>query len=131
MEETDISELYNFDYQCVYRVDTEDKTQYKYDLSQIISRPEDDDLYNVKLFGIFTILNKNEETKQIFNLIRMLLPEEYHDESSTFHNIMLFYEIISYQFLHLFHPCICDIYHDKVIKPENLNRLISFLNTLV
>ena len=100
-------------------------------MSQIISRPEDEDLYNVKLFGIFTILNNNEETKQIFNLIRMLLPEEYHDESSTFHNIMLFYEIISYQFLHLFHPCICDIYHDKVIKPENLNRLISFLNTLV
>jgi hypothetical protein len=108
MEKTDISELYNFDYQCVYRVDTEDKTQYKYDLSQIISRPEDDDLYNVKLFGIYTILNNNEETKQIFNLIRMLLPEEYHDESSTFHNIMLFYEIISYQFLHLYHPCICD-----------------------
>jgi hypothetical protein len=129
MEERDISELYNFDYQCVYRVDTEDKTQYKYDLSKIISRPEDDDLYNIKLFGIFTILNNNEETKQIFNLLRMKLPEQFHDESSTFHNIMLFYEIISYQFLHLYHPCICDIYHNKVIQPENLNRLTSFINS--
>ena len=129
MEETDISELYNFDYQCVYRVDSEDKTQYKYDLSKIISRPEDDELYNIKLFDIFIILNKNEETKQIFNLLRMKLPEQFHDETSTLYNIMLFYEIISYQFLHLYHPCICDVYRNNVIQPENLNRLTSFINS--
>ena len=37
MDETEISELYNFNYNCVYNniKNDEEKNQYKYDLSQI------------------------------------------------------------------------------------------------
>ena len=139
MEEEDISELYNFNYNLVYHKDIEinidnevkeNKSQYEYDLSQIISRPDNDDLYNVKLFGIFTILNDNIYAKCIFNLLRKKMPEEFQNETSTYHNIRLFYQILSYDFLYLYHPCICDIYHDNVIKPENLHKLINFLNNI-
>ncbi len=38
MENTDINELYNFIYMCVYHTDIENETKYKYDLSQIICK---------------------------------------------------------------------------------------------
>ena len=129
----EISELYNFDYNCVYnniKNDEEAKSQYKYDLSQIISESDDVRSYRVKLWGIFLILNHNEDIKHIFNLLRKKMPTEFHDETDTYHNIMLFYQILSYDFLHLYHPCICDIHHDLVIKPENLNKLLTFLDNI-
>ncbi len=131
--EGEISELYNFNYNCVYnniKNDEETKTQYKYNLTQIISESDNDDLYNIKLFGIFTILNNNEDTKHIFNLLRKKIPTEFHDENDTYYNIRLFCQILSYDFLHLYHPCICDIFHNKVIKHENLFKLLTFLNTI-
>jgi len=84
----------------------------------------------VKLWGIFLILNRNEDIKHIFNLLRNKMPTEFHDETSVQYNIRLFYRILSYDFLHLYHPCICDIYHDHdiVIKTENLNKLLTFLD---
>ena len=139
MNAEQISEFYDFNYNCVYnniKNDEEAKSQYKYDLSQIISEsqiiPELDDgnLYHVKLWGIFLILNRNEDIKHIFNLLRNKMPTEFHDETSSEYNIRLFYRILSYDFLHLYHPCICDIYHDHdiVIKTENLNKLLTFLD---
>ena len=127
----EISELYNFDYNCVYnniKNDEEAKSQYKYDLSQIISESDDVGSYRVKLWGIFLILNHNEDIKHIFNLLRKKMPTEFHDETSSKYNIRLFYQILSYDFLHLYHPCICDIYNDNVIKTENLNKLLTFLD---
>ena len=131
----EISELYNFDYNCVYnniKNDEEAKSQYKYDLSQIISESDDVGSYRLKLWGIFLILNHNEDTKHIFNLLRKKMPTEFHDETSSEYNIRLFYQILSYDFLHLYHPCICDIYHDHdiVIKTENLNKLLTFLDNI-
>ena len=129
----EISELYNFDYNCVYnniKNDEEAKSQYKYDLSQIISESDDVGSYRLKLWGIFLILNHNEEIKHIFNLLRKKMPTEFHDETSSKYNIRLFYQILSYDFLHLYHPCICDIHHDLVIKPENLNKLLTFLDNI-
>lgn len=131
--EEEISELYNFNYNCVYnniKNEEEKKIQYKYDLTQIISESDNDDLYNIKLYGIFIILNHNEDTKHIFNLLRKKMPIEFHDETDTYHNIRLFYQILSYDFLHLYHPCICDIYHYNVIKTENLNKLLTFLDNI-
>ena len=55
---------------------------------------------------------------------------EFHDEKDTYYNIKLFYQILSYDFLHLYHPCICDIYHDNVLKTENLNKLLTFLDNI-
>ena len=129
----EISELYNFDYNCVYnniKNDEEAKSQYKYDLSQIISESDDVGSYRLKLWGIFLILNHNEDIKHIFNLLRKKMPTEFHDETSSKYNIRLFYQILSYDFLHLYHPCICDIHHDLVIKPENLNKLLTFLDNI-
>ena len=133
--EREISELYNFDYNCVYnniKNDEEAKSQYKYDLSQIISESDDVGSYRLKLWGIFLILNNNEYIKHIFNLLRKKMPTEFHDETSSEYNIRLFYQILSYDFLHLYHPCICDIYHDHdiVIKTENLNKLLTFLDNI-
>jgi hypothetical protein len=131
--EEEISELYNFNYNCVYHIDNiENKSQYKYDLEQIISTPpNNEDLYIMKLYGIFTILNNNQDTRYIFNLLRKKLPEDlFHNETDILHNNRLFYKILSYDFLYLYHPCICNIYHDNVIKPENLNRLLERLNRL-
>ena len=99
-------------------------------MTQIISESDNDDLYNIKLYGIFIILNHNEDTKHIFNLLRKKMPTEFHDETDTYHNIMLFYQILSYDFLHLYHPCICDIYNDNVIKTENLNKLLTFIDNI-
>ena len=129
----EISELYNFDYNCVYnniKNDEEAKSQYKYDLSQIISESDDVGSYRLKLWGIFLILYHNEDIKHIFNLLRKKMPTEFHDETSSKYNIRLFYQILSYDFLHLYHPCICDIHHDLVIKPENLNKLLTFLDNI-
>jgi hypothetical protein len=135
MNETEISELYNFNYNCVYnniKNDEEAKSQYKYDLSQIISELDDVNLYHMKLYGIFLILNDNEDAKHIFNLLRKKMPTEFHDENynNAYYNIRLFCQILSYDFLHLYHPCICDIYHDHVIKTENLNKLLTFLDNI-
>ncbi len=58
------------------------------------------------------------------------MPTEFHDENDTYYNIKLFYHILSYDFLHLYHHCICDIYHDNVIKTENLNKLLIFLDNI-
>ena len=131
--EGEISELYNFNYNCLYNnIKNEDdkKKQHKYDLSKIISESDNIVLYNCKLYGIFIILNHNEDAKHIFNLLRKKMPTEFHDETDTYHNIMLFYQILSYDFLHLYHPCICDIYNDNVIKTENLNKLLTFLDNI-
>ena len=131
--EREVSELYNFNYNCLYNnIKNEDdkKKQYKYDLGQIISESDNDDLYNIKLYGIFIILIHNEDTKHIFNLLRKKMPTEFCDETDICHNIRLFYEILSYDFLHLYHPCICDIYNDNVIKTENLNKLLTFLENI-
>ena len=130
--EGEISELYNFNYNCLYNniKNEDDKKQYEYDLSQIISKLDNVDLYNMKLYGIFIILNHNEDTKHIFNLLRKKMPTEFHDETSSKYNIRLFYQILSYDFLHLYHPCICDIYNDNVIKTENLNKLLTFLDNI-
>jgi hypothetical protein len=71
--EGEISELYNFNYNCLYNnIKNEDdkKKQYKYDLAQIISESDDVVLYRMKLYGIFIILNYNEDAKYIFNLLR-------------------------------------------------------------
>jgi hypothetical protein len=128
--EGEISELYNFNYNCLYnniKNEEEKKIQYKYDLTQIISESDNDDLYNIKLYGIFIILNHNEDTKHIFNLLRKKMPIEFHDETDMYYNVRFFYQILSYDFLHLYHPCICDIYNDNVIKTENLNKLLTFL----
>ena len=131
--EGEISELYNFNYNCLYNnIKNEDdkKKQYEYDLSQIISTLDNVVLYRAKLYGIFLILNDNEDAKYIFNLLRKKMPTAFHDETDICHNIRLFYEILSYDFLHLYHPCICDIYHDIVIKTENLNKLLTFLDNI-
>ena len=131
--EGEISELYNFNYNCLYnniKNEEEKKIQYKYDLTQIISESDNDDLYNIKLYGIFIILNHNEDTKYIFNLLRKKMPIEFHDETDMYYNVRFFYHILSYDFLHLYHPCICDIYNDNVIKTENLNKLLTFLDNI-
>jgi hypothetical protein len=127
----DISEKYNFKYNCVYHIgNIKNNVQYEYDLSQIISKPQDDALYNIKLFEIFTVINENKYTKYIFNLLRQKMPEEFSNETNTLHNIILFHKILSYDFLYLYHPCICDIYHDNEIKTENLHMLLEKLETL-
>jgi hypothetical protein len=131
--EGEIFELYNFNYNCLYnniKNEEEKKIQYKYDLTQIISESVNDDLYNIKLYGIFIILNHNEDTKYIFNLLRKKMPIEFHDETDMYYNVKFFYQILSYDFLHLYHPCICDIYNDNVIKTENLNKLLTFLDNI-
>ena len=126
----EISELYNFNYNCVYHIDNiKNNSKYEYDLSQIISKPADNDLYNIKLFRIFTILNENKYIKYIFNLLRQKMPEEFSNETNELHNIILFYKILSYEFLYVYHPCICDLYHDNDIKSENLNRLLEKLDS--
>ena len=119
----DISELYNFNYNCVYHIDNiKNNSKYEYDLSQIISNPADYD-------NIFTILNENKYIKYIFNLLRQKMPEEFSNETNDLHNIILFYKILSYEFLYVYHPCICDLYHDNDIKSENLNRLLEKLDS--
>ena len=124
----DISELYNFNYNCVYHIDNiKNNSKYEYDLSQIISKLADYD--NIKLLGIFTILNENKYIKYIFNLLRQKMPEEFSNETNALHNIILFYKILSYEFLYVYHPCICDLYHDNDIKSENLNRLLEKLDS--
>ena len=99
-------------------------------MSQIISESDNEDLYNIKLYGIFIILNNNEDIKYIFNLLRKKMPTEFHDETDTLHNIMLFYQILSYDLLYLYHHCICDIYNDNVINTINLNNLLLKLDTI-
>ena len=131
--EGEISELYNFNYNCLYnniKNEEEKKIQYKYDLTQIISESDNDNLYIIKLYGIFIILNHNEDIKYIFNLLRKKMPIEFHDETDMYYNVRFFYHILSYDFLHLYHPCICDIYNDNVIKTENLNKLLTFLDNI-
>jgi hypothetical protein len=130
MEETDINELYNFSYDCVYHMDIENEVKYKYDLSQIIIKHyENEDIQNVMLVGIFTILNENDDTRHIFNLLRnKITADGYNDETNIIHNFKLFMLILSPAFLHLYHPCICDIYHHTTIKSENLDRLLNKLN---
>ena len=124
----DISELYNFNYNCVYHIDhIKNNSKYEYDLSQIISKLADYD--NIKLLGIFTILNENKYIKYIFNLLRKKMPEEFSNETNDLHNIILFYKILSYEFLYVYHPCICDLYHDNEIKTENLNCLLEKLDS--
>ena len=130
----EISELYNFNYNCLYnniKNDEDKKIQYKYDLTQIISESDNDNLYIIKLYGIFIILNHNEDIKYIFNLLRKKMPIEFHDETDMYYNnVRFFYQILSSDFLHLYHPCICDIYNDNVIKTENLNKLLTFLDNI-
>ena len=131
--EGEISELYNFNYNCLYnniQNEEEKKIQYKYDLTQIISESDNDNLYIIKLYGIFIILNHNEDIKYIFNLLRKKMPIEFHDETDMYYNVRFFYQILSSDFLHLYHPCICDIYNDNVIKTENLNKLLTFLDNI-
>lgn len=124
----EISELYNFNYNCVYHIDNiKNNSKYEYDLSQIISKLADYD--NIKLLNIFTILNENKYIKYIFNLLRKKMPEEFSNETNDLHNIILFYKILSYEFLYVYHPCICDLYHDNEIKSENLNRLLEKLDS--
>ena len=56
--EGEISELYNFNYNCLYNnIKNEDdkKKQHKYDLSKIISESDNIVLYNCKLYGIFIL----------------------------------------------------------------------------
>jgi hypothetical protein len=125
----DISEHYNFNYKCGYHmVNNKNTAQYTYDLSQIIFKIAEYD--NIKLFEIFTVLNENKYTKYIFNMLRDKMPEEFSNETNTLHNIILFHKILSYDFLYLYHPCICDIYHDNEIKTENLHMLLEKLETL-
>lgn len=102
--------------------------QYEYDLSQIIFKLSEYD--NIKLFEIFTVLNENKYTKYIFNMLRHKMPEEFSNETNTLNNIILFHKILSYEFLYLYHPCICDLYHDNEIKTENLHRLLEKLDSL-
>ena len=131
--EGEISELYNFNYNCLYNnIKNEDdkKQQYKYDLAQIISESDDVVLYRMKLYGIFIILNYNEDAKYIFNLLRKKIPTEFHNETDIYYNVRFFYQILSSDFLHLYHPCICDIYNDNVIKTENLNKLLTFIDNI-
>ena len=124
----DISELYNFNYNCVYHIDNiKNNSKYEYDLSQIISKLADYD--NIKLLNIFTILNENKYIKYIFNLLRQKMPEEFSNETNDLHNIILFYKILSYEFLYVYHPCICDIYNENEIKSENLNCLLEKLDS--
>ena len=124
----EISKLYNFNYNCVYHIDNiKNNSKYEYDLSQIIFKLADND--NIKLLGIFTILNENKYIKYIFNLLRQKMPEEFSNETNDLHNIILFYKILSYEFLYVYHPCICDLYHDNEIKSENLNRLLEKLDS--
>ena len=124
----DISELYNFNYNCVYHIDNiKNNSKYEYDLSQIISKLADND--NIQLLNIFTILNENKYIKYIFNLLRQKMPEEFSNETNDLHNIILFYKILSYEFLYVYHPCICDIYNENEIKSENLNCLLEKLDS--
>ena len=124
----EIRELYNFNYNCVYHIDNiKNNSKYEYDLSQIISKLADYD--NIKLLNIFTILNENKYIKYIFNLLRQKMPEEFSNETNDLHNIILFYKILSYEFLYVYHACICDLYHDNEIKSENLNRLLEKLDS--
>jgi hypothetical protein len=124
----EISKLYNFNYNCVYHIDNiKNNSKYEYDLSQIISKLADND--NIQLLNIFTILNENKYIKYIFNLLRQKIPEEFSNETNDLHNIILFYKILSYEFLYVYHPCICDLYHDNEIKSENLNRLLEKLDS--
>ena len=92
--EGEISELYNFNYNCLYNnIKNEDdkKQQYKYDLAQIISESDDVVLYRMKLYGIFIILNYNEDAKYIFNLLRKKMPTEFHNETDIYYNVRFFY----------------------------------------
>ena len=57
--------------------------------------------YKIKLYGIFRILNHNKNSKHIFNLLRKKMPIKFHDKTDTYHNIRLFYPILSYDFLDL------------------------------
>ena len=124
----EIRELYNFNYNCVYHIDNiKNNSKYEYDLSQIISKLADND--NIQLLNIFTILNENKYIKYIFNLLRKKMPEEFSNETNDLHNIILFYKILSYEFLYVYHACICDLYHDNEIKSENLNRLLEKLDS--
>ena len=124
----EIRELYNFNYNCVYHIDNiKNNSKYEYDLSQIISKLADND--NIQLLNIFTILNENKYIKYIFNLLRQKMPEEFSNETNDLHNIILFYKILSYEFLYVYHACICDLYHDNEIKSENLNRLLEKLDS--
>ena len=124
-----ISEQYNFNYNCVYHMgNIKNTAQYEYDLSQIIFKTAEYD--NIKLFEIFTVLNENKYTKYIFNMLRHKMPEEFSNETNTLNNIILFHKILSYDFLYLYHPCICDLYHDNEIKTENLHRLLEKLDSL-
>ena len=54
--------------------------------------------------------------------------EGYNDETNIVHNFKLFMLILLPEFLHLYHPCICDIYHHTIIKSKNLDRLLNKLN---
>ena len=124
----EIRELYNFNYNCVYHIDNiKNNSKYEYDLSQIISKLADND--NIQLLNIFTILNENKYIKYIFNLLRQKMPEEFSNETNDLHNIILFYKILSYEFLYVYHPCICDIYNENEIKSENLNCLLEKLDS--
>ena len=124
----EIRELYNFNYNCVYHIDNiKNNSKYEYDLSQIISKLADND--NIQLLNIFTILNENKYIKYIFNLLRQKMPEEFSNETNDLHNIILFYKILSYEFLYVYHACICDLYHDNEIKSENLNCLLEKLDS--
>jgi len=57
------------------------------------------------------------------------MPEKNKDETDKLYNIQLFVVMLSFDFLYLFHPCICDIYNDNQIKPVNLDKLMTILNT--
>jgi hypothetical protein len=70
------------------------------------------------------------KTLEIFLIYYEKMPIEFHDETDTYHNIRLFYQILSYDFIHLYHPCICDIYNNNGIKTENLNKLLTFLDNI-
>ena len=96
--EGEIYELYNFNYNCVYHIDSikneeEKKTQYKYDLLQIISESDNDDLYNIKLYGIFIILNSNEDTKNIFKYFKIMVSSNKRPRYLCKMKLILFYRL--------------------------------------
>ena len=71
---------------------------------------------------IFDMLNCNEDTKRSLDLLRTKLPTRFRDETNHEMNVIMVTKVISSsELLYLYHPCICDIYHDNVVKPEHLH----------
>lgn len=125
----EISQLYNFNYICTYHLDGNNSTEnWLNDLNSIISEENNKNVYCSKIYGIFLILDNNAEMHNIFEIIRSKITNQQRDKMLI--DIILFLSALSSNLLYLIHPCICDIYYTREIKPENLTKLLEKLETI-